>query len=277
MCRGKSALLGGCAWWICTWFASALLADSATPLFLATTTNDHVAELHVHMVVDRIVYLTITNGEIHWEQPAGKPTGVILINGSTWNTEEHASLVLPDGEAVFPPGIHFDSVEVQRITGGGVIACEPHDDKVTVAIADMSQHAQPYDFILRFPTVPAPSTPTTGGAPAHLEISAEIDGSDELTITRNGASWRHLSWDPATKVSLNHIEWPLDKMSTLPNEGDTQFLPPDVDLSTASIVERRGRGLATARAYHDKVVVLFADPDSGSAPYELDLSFGDGN
>jgi hypothetical protein len=282
MCRGKSAPLSAWALRSLLAFAAlsatvALRADPASPLFLATPAGDHAVELHVQLIVDRIVYLTINNAEIRWQQPAGKPTESVVVNGSTWDTQNHTSLVLPDGEAVFPPGVDLNSVQVKRITGGGSIVCEPSADKVIVAIADMSQRAQPYDFILRFSTSPPPSAPETGSSPGRLEVSAEIDGSDELVITQNGATWNHLSWDPATKVSLNHIDWPLDKMPTLPNKGDTQFLEPDVDLSTVSIIERHGRGLVTARGYRDKVVVTFADPDSGSAPYEIDLSFGEEN
>ena len=101
-----------------------------------------------------------------------------------------------------------------------------------------------------------------------------IDGSDRLTIAHAGAKWEHLSWGPATDVSLNNVSWSLEQSSYLKNEGATQFLPPDVDFSTAKIVGRSGRDLVTARGYDDKLIVCFGDTESGGDQYTIDISFG---
>lgn len=60
----------------------------------------------------------------------------------------------------------------------------------------------------------------------------------------------------------------------LENEGANAFLPSGIDFSTAKIVGRKGRDLATMWPDRDALWVWFADNPNGSDSYELDISFG---
>ena len=58
------------------------------------------------------------------------------------------------------------------------------------------------------------------------------------------------------------------------NAGTNTFLPTGVDFSTAKIIHRAGRDLATMRADQDAVWINFADNPNGSDAYELEIGFG---
>jgi hypothetical protein len=240
---------------------------------LATDGRPTEVLLHVKAIIDGVNRLTLKATSALWEQTLGSPPESLTINDLNWDSQHHRLLPLPNDEMVLPAGVDYQSVWVEMIKGNGIVACEPSDDKVAVYVTDMSQHPQPYDFILHFSNVERLAVPHSDSTSAHLKISGLIDGSDRLTITHDGAKWEHLSWGPATGVALNNISWPLDKTPELKNEGPTQFLPTDVDFSTAKVISRSGRDLVTARGYKDKLVVYFGDTESGSDQYEIDVAF----
>lgn len=58
------------------------------------------------------------------------------------------------------------------------------------------------------------------------------------------------------------------------NAKTNTFLPSGVDLSTARIVNRKGRDVGTMWADADVLWIQFADNPNGADFYELELSFG---
>jgi hypothetical protein len=60
----------------------------------------------------------------------------------------------------------------------------------------------------------------------------------------------------------------------LQNAGSHLFLPAGVDLSTARIINRTGRDLATLWADEQVLWVWFADNPNGADTYELEIRFG---
>jgi hypothetical protein len=253
--------------------STGLRADPSDLRYFATHAGPNEFVLHVKAIIDGSNCLTLDANNAGWEQSVGSPTSALSLNGVNWDWQSYRFFVLPDGQTLFPPEVDFRSVRVEVLKGRGIVACEPGDNKVAVYVDDMSQHPQPYDFILHFSTVPHPASPIVNLPSVHLKIRALIDGSDRLTITHAGAKWEHLEWDPATAIAINDIDWSLDESSELKNEGATRFLPPDVDFSTAKIVSRSGRDLVTARGQDDKLVVYFGDTLSGSDHYEIEISF----
>jgi hypothetical protein len=117
-----------------------------------------------------------------------------------------------------------------------------------------------------------------GGSPragsSHLKIAARIDGSDCLTITPTQATWEHKFHACPTSVTLNDVHWNPKKNKVLKNEGANTFLPTGVDLSSAKIVARKGRDLATLWANSDSLQLYFADNPNSADAYELEISFG---
>jgi hypothetical protein len=119
-----------------------------------------------------------------------------------------------------------------------------------------------------------PPLPVNQNAQVHLKISATIDGSDKVTVTAQGAKWEHISWRMPTNVCLNGIKWSLADSLELNNAGKTQFLPQDVDFSSAKVASRHGRDIVAMETYPDKIIVYFGDNPNGAAPYDIDIVFG---
>ena len=111
-------------------------------------------------------------------------------------------------------------------------------------------------------------------ANATLKIAAHVDGSDLFKITAQQAEWTHRTYSEPHEVRLNEVVWDLSRTNVLMNSGMNSFLPTGIDFSTARIVRRKGRDLATMWADADAVWVNFADNPNGSDDYELELSFG---
>jgi hypothetical protein len=66
----------------------------------------------------------------------------------------------------------------------------------------------------------------------------------------------------------------LWQTNVLSNTGTNRFLPDGVDFSTAKIVKRQGRDLATMWSDDGVLWINFADNPNGANAYELDISFG---
>lgn len=108
-----------------------------------------------------------------------------------------------------------------------------------------------------------------------MKITAQIDGSDRLKITAHEATWTHLAWSVPAAVKLNDVPWSLSQTNVLLNAGTNAFLPPGIDFSSARIVRRSGRDLATLWADGEAAWVTFADNPNGSDTYELEVAFGE--
>jgi hypothetical protein len=74
---------------------------------------------------------------------------------------------------------------------------------------------------------------------------------------------------------LNGISWDAAASPVLKNEGTNSFLPAGVDFSTAKIISRKGRDLATMWADDSGISVRFADNPNGADDYEIEISFGE--
>ena len=111
--------------------------------------------------------------------------------------------------------------------------------------------------------------------PVHLIVSANIDGSDRLIITRDEARWEHLSWNIPTKVKVNGIKWSLHQSFVLKNAGETKFLPQEVDFSTARVAARSGRDVVAMETQPDRIIIYFADCPLYDAPYSIDVVFNE--
>ena len=84
----------------------------------------------------------------------------------------------------------------------------------------------------------------------------------------------HQTFRWPTSVWLNGVPWDTHRESIRRNEEPKLFLPTGVDLSTARIVSRKGRDLATMWSDKVAVGVRFADNPNGADDYKLEISFG---
>jgi hypothetical protein len=138
---------------------------------------------------------------------------------------------------------------------------------------DTPSGAAPYEFRIKFHRASAERIAANSPS-AKLRIAAVIDGSDLLKITPHEATWEHRAYSFPTVVKLNDVAWNVREKTMLPNTGTNSFLASGVDLSTARIVNRKGRDLGTMWADADGLWIRFADNPNGADSYELEIAFG---
>ena len=111
-----------------------------------------------------------------------------------------------------------------------------------------------------------------------LRFRGTIDGSDDIIVTNEGATWKHLSykWPPAGDVELNGVKWRLDpkKPNVLANAGKTRFLLGHVDFSQATIKLNKGRGAVRVEGAPGKLIIHIDDgPQGGEDLYSFEVRF----
>ena len=233
------------------------------------------AVFHFKGMVDGSDRILITREGALWEHAHwGWPEGAVTVNGTQWNPQQKNYLTTA-GEAKFlPECFSLEAVDLERITGRDVVALERTNNALIVYLDDTPVGAGEYEFKVHFhPASPMPA-PARASTATTLKIAAEIDGSDCLRITATEATWDHKLWGGPANVRLNNLPWPVQQTNVLQNAGTNQFLPSGVDFSTARIVSRKGRDLATLWAEADGLWVSFADSPNGSDQYELEIAFG---
>lgn len=107
-----------------------------------------------------------------------------------------------------------------------------------------------------------------------LHIHATIDGSDELSITTSGATWRHFDWSWPENITVNDL--PMNPHQGLKNAGQSLFLPQNVRLDSAVILKKSGRGSIDMWLQGKALVIHFNDPQNGAGDYDLEIELETG-
>jgi hypothetical protein len=154
------------------------------------------------------------------------------------------------------------------------VALERTNNALMVYLNDTHVGAANYEFKIHFHPVAKKSATARTSVNATLKISAHIDGSNLFKITAQQVEWTHRTYSAPREVRLNDVVWNPSETNVLMNTGTNQFLPIGIDFSTAKIVQRKGRDLATIWAEAGAVWINFADNPNDSDEYELELSFG---
>ncbi len=207
---------------------------------------------------------------VNWDWPQGP----VMINGTQWNPQQK-NYVTTLGLNIFLPVLFsLDTADLQVIQGRDVVAMERTPDALIVYLDDTPNGADTYEFNVHFHPVTLDSSVKAPSPRAMLELAGSIDGSDRIKITATQAGWLHQAWSPPANVTLNGIPWDPTTEPVRKNEGTNQFLPTGIDLSTARIVSRRGRDLATMWTEKDALWIQFADNPNGADNYDIKISFG---
>jgi hypothetical protein len=106
-----------------------------------------------------------------------------------------------------------------------------------------------------------------------LRVRATIDGTDELRLTRKSATWKHLTWDWPTNITLNDI--PMNPRAPLANTGATRFLKATPDWAGAVLAKKSGRGAVDLFRDGDCLVITFDDSEGGTGEYDLEIALID--
>ena len=254
---------------------SAELQFVAVPPLGPDPTNTNEAVFHFKGVVDGSDRITIRRQGALWEHVNwGWPAGVVTVNGSQWNPSEKNFITTTGAVMFLPPQYSLRAPRLEPVTGRDVVALERTNDALIVYLDDTPSGAAPNEFNIHFPREEPQPEPVRPSTPATLKIAAQIDGSDLLKITAGEATWMHRFYDFPSAVKLNGVAWNLRQTNVLANAGTNRFLPSGVNFSTAKIVVRKGRDLATMWAGNDAIWVNFADNPNGADAYELEISFG---
>jgi hypothetical protein len=226
-------------------------------------------------MVDGSDRILITRDGAFWEHAHwGWPEGAVTVNGAQWNPREKNYLTSAGEAKYLPECFSLEAVDLERITGRDVVALERTNNALIVYLDDTPVGAGEYEFKIHFHPARTKPAAVRDSTAATLKIAAEIDGSDCVRITATEARWDHKLWGGPANVMLNDVAWSIQQTNVLQNAGANLFLPSGVDFSTARIVSRKGRDLATLWAEADGLWVSFADSPNGSDRYELEIAFG---
>ncbi|MEO6435980.1 MAG: hypothetical protein ABIP55_09490 [Tepidisphaeraceae bacterium] len=120
-----------------------------------------------------------------------------------------------------------------------------------------------------------PPAATTKPAAKRLEISASIDGSDELHITAKGFRWVHKHWGWPGDIRLNGDQWdPQGDTEPLPlRHSGTGLLAADLRAENVTVLKRTGRDTVAVEANDDGIIIYFADSLAGGDTYGVTLEF----
>jgi hypothetical protein len=114
---------------------------------------------------------------------------------------------------------------------------------------------------------------TNGSPEAVFHFQGQIDGSDRIVITRNGAFWEHINWDWPGLVNVNGSQWNPAAKNFLTTTGAVSFLPPRYSLAEARLEIIQGRDIVAMERSKDALIVHLDDTPVGAAPYEFKVHF----
>lgn len=245
------------------------------PSLASAVADNGDAIFHFKGLVDGSDKILITREGALWSHVNWSwPQRAVTINSNRWNPKEKNYLTTL-GETIFlPEQFSLQDAQLEVIHGRDVVALERGPNALAVILNDTPNGADTYEFKIHFhPTATKPAQATTSTV-ATLKIAGVIDGSDYIKLTTKEASWEHKSRAYPSQVTLNGVPWNPKIEPVRKNEGTNQFLPSGIDLSTAKIVGRNGRDLATMWSDTSAVYIRFADNPNGTDAYELEISFG---
>ncbi|HEX5222840.1 MAG TPA: hypothetical protein VFZ59_25005 [Verrucomicrobiae bacterium] len=237
----------------------------------ASRTN---AVFHFKGVVDGSDRIVINHRGAFWTHVNWRwPAGAVTINGAEWKPQEKNYLTTTGAVAFLPETFSLETARLEKIAGRDVIALERTNHALIVLLNDTQSGPSTYEFKIHFgPATLKPATLDKSQVTT-LKFAAVIDGSDSLKITKQAATWKHRTYKLPWDVSLNGVPWNVRQTNTLVNAGTNTFLPDDVNLSSARIIHRKGRDVATMQFEDDALQIHFADNPNGEDSYELEIAF----
>ncbi len=133
--------------------------------------------------------------------------------------------------------------------------------------------ATPWLVAVSFPLLASVAWGDLGFPADGLHILVAIDGSDELHISHQSATWVHKSWGQPTDVRLNGWKWNPQQRPVLNAGTNAYLLNPALDLSGAVLHKLRGRGSVVLGRDTNGLVIRFDDSENGADTYEAEVLF----
>jgi hypothetical protein len=103
-----------------------------------------------------------------------------------------------------------------------------------------------------------------------LYIRGQLDGTDKIIVTRDGAVWEHVSWDwPQSPVWFNDIQWLPREKNIIAASETAGFLSETADFSSARLERIRGRDIIAMERSEQGLAIHVGDTLAGADDYEF--------
>lgn len=190
------------------------------------------------------------------------PSEPVTLGGVAWNPRQQRYLENRGETKFLPAEVDFENARLENVESRDTVTLETGPRSVRVSIADTPKGAGIYEFDLVFPhQIPKRA----------LDFRAEIDGSDVLILTREGAQWKHRHWGWPKNIVVNGIFWDPQTAPTFPHP--LLPVPEGLDFTAARMRVHRGRDVVVMQTTPDMLVISFADNPDGAAVYDLAIEW----
>ena len=127
---------------------------------------------------------------------------------------------------------------------------------------------------LQFVAVPPLGPDSTNTSEAVFHFKGLVDGSDRITIKRQGALWEHVNWGwPAGAVTVNGSQWNPSDKNFITTTGAVLFLSEKYSLRSPQLELIDGRDVVALERTNDALIVYLDDTPPGAAPYDFKIHF----
>lgn len=188
----------------------------------------------------------------------GWPSKPVWLGNVHWSPQQQRFLENSGSTRYLPQGIDFSSARLASVRGRDKVTLEPGPRSVRIHIIDTPNGAGSYQFDIVFPVRVSRTA---------IRITADIDGSDTLVLTRRGAEWKHHRWSWPNRVLIDDVVWNPKKSFRLKRK--QWSLPKGVDLTAARLTVNKARDAVVMESFKDCIVIHFADNPLGRATCDL--------
>jgi hypothetical protein len=108
---------------------------------------------------------------------------------------------------------------------------------------------------------------------AVLHFKGMIDGSDKITVRREGAFWEHTQWSWPGEVEVNGLQWKPQEENYLSAAGTNQLLPDGYSFDNAELEIVKGRDTVALEQTDHGVIIYVDDTLPGADLYEFNVRF----
>jgi hypothetical protein len=239
-------------WWLA--LGQRLLAAAAGSGFPAEG-------LQIVAVIDGSDELHISQRSATWVHKSWAQPTDVRLNGFQWNPQQRPVL-----SNVLNPSLDLSGAVLHKLRGRGTVALGHDAQGLVISFDDPENGADTYEAELLF----APNLARSKSAftnDLELHITADLNGTEEIWMARDEASWVHVGGSRPANVTVNGTTWDVVKhprWSLHP-----QLLPEVLDLQRSSLTKLQGRGALKLDCRDGMLYLDFDDPSAGVGLYDL--------
>jgi len=220
--------------------------------------------------IDGTDQLHISHHAASWEHGSwGWPTKV-QINGQPWSPRRQRTLQVGPDSPFLRSNIKLAGATIRKIRGRGQVNLDYNANGLIVRFNDEGHNGSAtYEVLITFADqICEQSRRVIDGLksesgqplkPLELNIQTKIDGADAIHISPDKVKWAHYESSWPREVSFNGRNWDPYAESEFKPESKGFFIPAGINLSTAKLVEKKGRGAVQLLKSDDRLTIRFDD------------------